>query len=442
MHPTQNISFRWNDSNNSDRMTTIKNIIFDFDGTLADTAPLIVKTMHESTRQMGLPERTDEQYRATIGLRLEEIPAALWPKLTDIGPSYAKTYRRIFEELKRPLRVKCFPGVIETLQLLHDNGFGMAIASSRNRKSIEEYIDTFGLEGCFCMLVGGNDVTHGKPAPDPVLSILNAQGWNAAETMTVGDAAVDIQMGKAAGTRTCAVVYGNGTVDALRSSGPDYMSADFHSIFAIAYGVDNDIIQYVENEIIPRYASFDKAHQADHANMVIVQSLKLAAHEPDIDRNMVYVVAAFHDLGLQYGREHHHTDSRKILESDEFLNARFSAEQIRTMGEAVEDHRASKSGMPRSRYGLIVAEADRFIDVDTIIRRTIQFGLKHYPELDKEGHYRRAVEHLIEKYGPNGYLKVWLPYSDNARRLEQLRTVIASPATLRATFDRLFEQEL
>lgn len=423
-------------------MTVIKNIVFDFDGTLADTAPLIVKTMHESTRQLGLPERTDEQYRATIGLRLEEIPAALWPERADIGTSYANTYRRIFDELKRPLNMQCFPGVVETLRLLRDCGFGMAIASSRNRKSIEEYIETFGLEGCFCMLVGGNDVAHGKPAPDPVLSILNTQGWNAAETITVGDAAVDIRMGKAAGTRTCAVTYGNGTIDALRSTAPDYLTADFHSIYAIAEGVDKYIIQYIENEIIPRYADFDKAHQADHAYMVIAQSLKLAEHEPDIDRNMAYVIAAFHDLGLQYGREHHHTDSRKILESDEFLNARFSAGQIRAMGEAVEDHRASKSGMPRNRYGLIVAEADRFIDVDTIIRRTIQFGLKHYPELDKESHYRRTVEHLIEKYGPNGYLKVWLPYSDNARRLEQLRTVIATPSTIRATFDRLFDEEV
>lgn len=92
-------------------MTAIKNIIFDFDSTLADTAPLIVKTMHEATRQMGLPDRTDARYRATIGLRLEEIPSVLWPELTDIGASYARTYRRIFDELKRPIGIQCFPGV-------------------------------------------------------------------------------------------------------------------------------------------------------------------------------------------------------------------------------------------------------------------------------------------------------------------------------------------
>lgn len=205
--------------------------------------------------------------------------------------------------------------------------------------------------------------------------------------------------------------------------------------------LDKDIVRYVEDEIIPRYAGFDKAHQIDHVEMVIEQSLVLAAHEPTADLNMVYVTAAFHDLGLVNGRENHHTDSRGILETDEFIRGHFSAEQIRLMGEAVEDHRASKSGKPRNVYGLIVAEADRFIEPKTIIRRTIQYGLKHYPELDCEAHYFRTVEHLRDKYGPNGYLKVWLSYSDNARRLEDLRRIIADPVRLRAIFDRIFSAE-
>lgn len=205
--------------------------------------------------------------------------------------------------------------------------------------------------------------------------------------------------------------------------------------------LDKDIVRYVEDTIIPRYADFDKAHQIDHVEMVIEQSLGLAAHEPTADLNMVYVIAAFHDLGLVNGRENHHTDSRRILETDEFVKGHFSAEQIRLMGEAVEDHRASKSGKPRNVYGLIVAEADRFIEPETIIRRTIQYGLKHYPELDREAHYLRTVEHLKDKYGPNGYLKVWLPYSDNASRLEDLRRIIADPVRLRTIFDRIFSAE-
>ena len=205
--------------------------------------------------------------------------------------------------------------------------------------------------------------------------------------------------------------------------------------------VDTTLKKYVEEKIIPQYAGFDKAHQADHVKMVIEQSLEIASEMPEVDINMVYITAAFHDLGLVNGRENHHIDSRKILETDEFIKSYFTAEQIKTMGEAVEDHRASKSGKPRNQYGLIVAEADRFIDSETIIRRTIQYGLKNYPELDRAGHFNRTVQHLNEKYGPNGYLKIWLPWSDNAKRLEKLRQIIADQSTIRELFDRIYQEE-
>lgn len=169
---------------------------------------------------------------------------------------------------------------------------------------------------------------------------------------------------------------------------------------SITESVSQEIIAYVEQEIIPRYASFDKAHQESHVRMVIEQSLKLAGQMPEMNIDMVYLIAACHDLGLVNGRENHHKDSRKILETDEFIRSHFSPEQIHIMGEAVEDHRASNSHKPRSEYGLIVAEADRFIDAETIIRRTIQYGLANYPELDREGQRRRAIDHLINKYAP------------------------------------------
>lgn len=205
--------------------------------------------------------------------------------------------------------------------------------------------------------------------------------------------------------------------------------------------IDTSLKAYVEMNIIPRYAAFDKAHRADHVNMVIEQSLKLAGTIPDVDRNMAFTVAAFHDLGLANGRENHHIDSRTILENDAFIRSHFTPEQIRIMGEAVEDHRASRSGSPRSIYGMIVAEADRFIDCETILRRTIQYGLSHYPGLDREGHFRRTMQHLDEKYGPDGYLKIWMPKSDNAARLAHLRTMMTDPDLMRREFDRIFSQE-
>lgn len=201
------------------------------------------------------------------------------------------------------------------------------------------------------------------------------------------------------------------------------------------------IIDYVEREVIPRYASFDKAHQENHVRMVIEQSLKLAEHTPSINSDMVYVIAAFHGLGLVNGRENHHRDSRKILEAEEFVRTHFTAEQILIMGEAVEDHRASNSQKPRSDYGLIVAEADRFIESETIIRRTIQYGLANYPQLDRGGHYQRTIEHLHEKYGPKGYLKVWIPWSDNAKNLKKLHTLLTDKPRLDEIFNRIFDEE-
>ncbi len=202
-----------------------------------------------------------------------------------------------------------------------------------------------------------------------------------------------------------------------------------------------EVVEYVDKEIIPRYAGFDKAHQEDHVRMVIEQSLKLAHHTPSYNLDMVYIIAAFHDLGLVNGRENHHKDSRKILEADDFVKAHFNRKQIVTMGRAVEDHRASNMKKPRNGYGLIVAEADRFIDTETIIRRAIQYGLANYRELDTEGHRHRTFQHLVEKYGPRGYLKVWIPWSDNAKNLKQLHALISDKAKLNEIFNRIFMEE-
>ena len=205
--------------------------------------------------------------------------------------------------------------------------------------------------------------------------------------------------------------------------------------------VSPEIIDYVENEIIPRYAAFDKAHQESHVRMVIEQSIKLAEHNPAMNSDMVYIIAAFHDLGLVNGRENHHKDSRTILEADEFVKSHFTRKQIVTMGRAVEDHRASNQKKPRNGYGMIVAEADRFIEADTIIRRTIQYGLANYPQLNRAGHYQRTIEHLNEKYGPKGYLKVWVPWSDNAKNLKKLHVLLTDKKKLEEIFNRIFDEE-
>ena len=198
--------------------------------------------------------------------------------------------------------------------------------------------------------------------------------------------------------------------------------------------IRNDIEAYVFDVIVPLYKGFDSAHREDHALTVISQAMHLLDRMPEgfaeVDREMLLVAAACHDLGLVNGRERHHLDSGEIIRSNAKLKEWFSEEQIETIAQAAEDHRASGKSAPRSIYGMLVAEADRVIDGETIIRRTIQFGINNYPEFDREAHIRRAVEHLREKYGRGGYLKLWIPWSDNAARLSELQDIIADAAAV------------
>lgn len=198
--------------------------------------------------------------------------------------------------------------------------------------------------------------------------------------------------------------------------------------------------KHIEQNILPRYAYFDSAHQQDHAESVIHNSLELAKHYP-VDINMVYTIAAYHDTGLCEGRERHHIVSKEILLNDSELQQWFSPEQLVTMGEAIEDHRASSAQAPRSIYGKIVAEADRDISPNKIILRTVQYGLSHYPELNKEQQWQRALAHLKEKYGKGGYLTLWLPESKNKESLDDLRQIIEDTDRLRACFEKMYSEE-
>ena len=201
--------------------------------------------------------------------------------------------------------------------------------------------------------------------------------------------------------------------------------------------VSPNLIEYVEQEILPRYERFDAAHQRNHAEEVIERSMALTKHY-DVNEDMAYALAAYHDTGLCEGRDTHHLVSGRIIREDQRLREWFDESQIETMAQAAEDHRASSGHEPRSIYGKIVAEADRLISPQKVIRRTIQFGLDHYPELDKEGQYQRFRQHLLEKYSDTGYLRLWIPESDNAVRLEELRAIIRDENKTREAFEQLF----
>jgi uncharacterized protein len=238
--------------------------------------------------------------------------------------------------------------------------------------------------------------------------------------------------------------------------------------------IESSLHNYIYTGIVPRYADFDAAHKEDHALTVISQAMMLMEGRDawlakmfcpeargseikkgqdiskdsqdiiseewnaEIRADILITAAACHDLGLVNGRERHHLDSGKIIRNDERLQEWFNQEEIEIIAQAAEDHRASGKSDPRSIYGKIVAEADRVIEQNDIIRRTLLFGQKHYPELSKEEHIERAVSHLKEKYGRGGYLKLWIPWSSNAARLAELQDFIADEPELRGIVEELY----
>lgn len=204
--------------------------------------------------------------------------------------------------------------------------------------------------------------------------------------------------------------------------------------------VSLDLMEFVETNILPKYASFDKAHGLAHVTQVIRRALVLG-RVTGADMNMVYAIAAYHDIGMSGPRAIHHITGGRILAQDARLKRWFTTEQIKIMKEAVEDHRASASHSPRSIYGKIVAEADRDMTPDVVFRRAVQFGLSNYPELDREHQWLRFKKHMDSKYSVHGYIRLWISGSENERNLQEVRTIIANPQRLKMEFNRIYDEE-
>ena len=217
--------------------------------------------------------------------------------------------------------------------------------------------------------------------------------------------------------------------------------------------VPADLKEYVEQEILPRHKAFDAAHRPDHIRRVIARAMEIvesgkwevenkaaapktlsSLHSPL--STLAYAAAAMHDLGICEGRAEHHLASGRIIRANRNLRRWFSEEEIELIAQAAEDHRASATTAPRSLLGCIVAEADRDIEPETIVRRTVEYGLGHYPTLDREGHWQRTLDHLHEKYAEGGYIKLWMENSPNAAPLADLRALIKDEQRLRQLFEK------
>ena len=207
-------------------------IIFDFDGTLADTAAGILATVKETFRRLGFQGADDERIRPTIGLVLEQSLQQIGDLSDAQTRDAARLYREIFPEYGE-VNSSLFPGVPETLGELHARGYRMAIATSRGRESLEAIMAPYGVGGYFEEMVTATDRLAPKPAPDMVLKLLARMNQPAGSTLVVGDTVYDLLMGSGAGCRTCGVTYGNQKETQLRTASPDHLIGSFAELLKL-----------------------------------------------------------------------------------------------------------------------------------------------------------------------------------------------------------------
>lgn len=188
--------------------------------------------------------------------------------------------------------------------------------------------------------------------------------------------------------------------------------------------LNEELVEYIKNEIFPLYDRNEFAHGINHIKTVIRRSLELADGY-DVDFNIVYTVAAYHDLGHFIDRKRHEIISAEMFMKDENIKRWFADEQRMVIKEAIEDHRASCNHVPRTIYGKIVSTADRtIVDMDNTIKRSYTYGKKNYIGLSEEEQFDKVYEHLVEKYGERGYAKVYLEDKEFDEAVSKLRQAL------------------
>lgn len=169
--------------------------------------------------------------------------------------------------------------------------------------------------------------------------------------------------------------------------------------------INSNLKKYLENEIFPIYEKNDSGHNIEHIQYVINRSLSLSNQFPDLNIDMVYTIASYHDVAHHIDKDKHEVLSAKLFYENEKIKKFFTEEQRIIMKEAIEDHRASLEYEPRSNYGKIISSADRTTSIDSVLKRTHSYTLKHYPELNLSEGIMRCYNHILKKYGNDGYAK-------------------------------------
>ncbi len=196
---------------------------------------------------------------------------------------------------------------------------------------------------------------------------------------------------------------------------------------------------YLNNTILPKYDNYDKGHNRSHI-LDVVNGVQELSTNYDVNTEMLHTAAIFHDLGLIEGRDTHHITSAKMLREDKFICSYFNAQQINTIAEAIEDHRASSKTPPRSIYGEILSSADRIIDTNTIIIRSYYHNEKHYPNCNLQENLDLIYNHITNKYGINGYLRIPITTQKNKEGLEYLRTLLIDEISFKTYCTKIIQQ--
>ena len=209
--------------------------------------------------------------------------------------------------------------------------------------------------------------------------------------------------------------------------------------------MEKELKQYIRNEIKSKYKIFDKGHNVSHFNFVTKNCInygkKLIEQGIEVDLDIAYIVGAFHDIGIQDGREGHAVSSGKYVRTDKMLARFYSPEIIEMIAQAVEDHSSHLKYEPRSIYGKIVADADRNNTKYLVFSRPIKYGLKNEPAtLSKEEHINRVYEFVTEKFGRNGYVKYWLDIPDTKQAQDEVWNLLDNETECKAYIAGIFDE--
>ena len=167
--------------------------------------------------------------------------------------------------------------------------------------------------------------------------------------------------------------------------------------------INKQLKQYIETQVLPVYENNEQGHGIKHIEYVVRRSLEFAKQVEGVNLDMVYTIASYHDIGHHIDAKNHEKVSADIFADDENMYYFFTDDEINTIYEAIQDHRASGDSEPRSIYGKIVSSADRRTDINNVMTTMYTYGLKNSPEQTLQENIEDAYNHICRKFAYGGY---------------------------------------